>query len=201
MLRISIKNKFDSSIGELLPKLSKGESDEVAAHFCNMKPLLPFINCGLLQHLIQTFGDVKLKRDMDAYAHEIDIFMKETTVGEMIINISSEKEPHVNYTLLRVEFNESPNFYPLERLTNFKREFCNKVCQSEFAFGLKLLEPGSSFFASSWLVPSVIISKLKEFTQNRVDQTFYERENVILVSLEGWNGPELLYTKVKYCIV
>ena len=197
LLRISIKNEFDSSIGELLPKLNKGESDKVAVHFCNMKPLLPFMNCGLLQHLIQKFGDAKLKRDMDAYAHVIDIFMKETTIGEMIINISSEEQPHVNYTTLKVEFNENPNLYTLERLTNFKREFCNEVYQSEFAFGLKLLKPGSSFFATSWLVPSVIVSKLKEFTQNRVDQTFYERENVILVSLEGWNGPELLYTKVK----
>lgn len=195
MVRISIKNDFDSSIGELLSCQSNGTKSKATTHFCHLRPLLTLTNCGLLQYLIRKFGDAKLKQDMDTCAHEVEIFMKETTVSK-IMNTSFSDEPHINYSELKIEFNESPNLYTLERLRNFKRQFCNNVCQSEFAVGLKLVEPRSFCVSTSWLFPSLMVSKLKESAQNCVDQTFYQRENVILMSLEGLNGLELLYSKV-----
>ena len=194
-LRISIKNDLDSSIGDLL-YLSSGTKSKATTHFSHLRPLLTITNCGLLQFLIRKFGDAKLKQEVDAYTHEVEIFMKETTVSE-VMNIYFSDEPHANYSELKIEFNESPNLHTLERLSNFKAQFCNSVCQSEFAFGLKLIEQRCSCVSTTWLIPSLIVSKLKESAKSFVDETFYQRENITLMSLEGLNDPpQLLYSKV-----
>lgn len=196
LVRISVKSDLDSSMRELLLSLSNGIDSNATTHFGHLKPLLTLTNYGFLQYLILKFGDAKLKQSMDEYKYEVEMFMKETSVSEMVNTYSSD-EPHIKYyTELKIEFNESPNLYTLERLNNFKRQFCNNVCQSEFVFGLKLVEPQSSFVSTLWLIPSLIASKLKESAQTCVHQTFYLRENVLLMSLEGLNGSELLYSKV-----
>ena len=196
LVRISVKNDFDSSMGELLSSMSNGNDGKVLSYFGHLRPLLTLTNCGFLQYLILKFGDAKLNQVMDAYKYEVEMFMKETPVIKMVSTYSGDEPRIKNYMELKIEFNESPNLYTLERLNNFKRQFCNNVCQSEFAFGLKLIEPQSSFVSTLWLIPSLIVSKLKESAQTSVNQTFYLRENVILMSLEGLNGSELLYSKV-----
>ena len=156
-------------------------------------------NCGLLEHLILKFGDAKLKQEMNSFVREVDVFMKETTVCEAMKCFPGDVEHHLIYTKLKVQFNENPKVYTLERLCVFRRKLCRKVWQSELTFGLSMLEPGGSFVAT-WLIPTVVVSKLMEAALNHIDENFYQEESVTCVSLEAEESL-VLYTQVNFNVL
>lgn len=200
LVRISTKNEFDSSVGKILQNVDIEGGHENTSYLCYLKPFMTFLNCGLLLHLITKFGDAKLRQDMMSYTNNIELLMKETTI-EMVADLyPHDIEPHMNYTKLMVNFNESPKTYTLERLNSFRAKFCKKVWQSEHMFGLLTLEAGSSFFAT-WLIPTVITTKLIEATLNHIDQKFYQDESITLVSLEDQDSQKVLYSLVRCMLI
>lgn len=197
-LPVSTKNEFDSSVGDILRNLDVEEGNHnVASYMCYLKPIMTFLNYGLIRHLITKFGDAELQQDMKLYIDAVGVFIKDTTI-EMVMDCYSpdEVESHINYTKVMITFNRNPKTYSLERLSNFRAKFCKKTQQSEHIFGLIALKVGSSFCAT-WLIPTVITTKLMEATLNQLDQTFYQEEDVALVSLEGQDSNKLLYISVR----
>ena len=124
---------------------------------------------------------------MNSYVNEIQIFMRETTVGDVMEYWPGDEQPHLNYSELMAKFSDDPKTYTLERLNNFRRKFCSKVRLSEFIFGLILLEAGESFFAT-WLVPTVVIPELKMMAR-KIENCFYREEHLLMISLDH----EVLY--------
>ena len=127
--------------------------------FLRLSPLFVFINYGLLDHLISKFGSPALKEDMKSYVSEVKVFMRETTVADLMDYWPGEQHPCMNYSELKAKFSDDPRLYTLERLNDFQRKFCCKIRLSEFIFGLILLEAGESFYAT-WLVPTIVAPEL-----------------------------------------
>ena len=185
MLPISVRKEYESSIQQMLPTLEgRGTITEV---FLRLSPLFIFIDYGLLEHLVLKFGSTKLKEDMSSYVSTVRVFMRETTVGELMNYWPGDEQPHVNYSKLKAKFSNDPKTYTLERLNNFRRMFCSKVRLSEFIFGLIMFEAAESFFAV-WLVPTVVVPELMK-AASEIDEGFYQMEHVLMVSLDQ----ELLY--------
>ena len=187
MLPISLRKEYESLIQQMLPALDIKAT--VTELFLRLSPLFRFIDYGLLDHLISRFGSLELQKDTKSYVSKIQIFMQETTVGDLMDYWPGDEQPHLNYSKLKAKFNDDPKTYTLERLNNFRRKFCSKVRLSELIFGLILLEAGESFFAT-WLIPTVVASDLKKAVRE-MDEIFYQAENVLIISLDH----EVLYSK------
>ena len=188
MLPVSLRKEYESLIQQILPTLeSKNTTTEL---FLRLNPLFVFVDYGLLDHLVSKFGSPALKGDMKSYVNEVKVFMRETTVGDLMDFWPGEENPHMNYSELKVKFSDDLRSYTLERLNNFRRKFCCKLRLSEFIFGLILLEAGESFYAT-WLVPSIVAPELRKAIEE-IDESFYQEEHVLMISLDI----ELLYQSV-----
>lgn len=179
MLPVSIRSEYQSLIQQKLRELlGSGTIFELLLH---LSPLFTFIDYGLLNHLILKFGSSKLQNDMQTYMSKLQIFMRETTVADLIDHWPGNEESHVYYSKLKAKFDDNPKTFTLERLNNFRRQFCSKVRLSDFIFGLIALEEGESFFVT-WLVPTIVVSELTKAISN-IDESFYQMEHVIMISL------------------
>ena len=185
-LPLAIKDTYDCAIQEMLPNLERRET--IHKLFLRLNPLFTFIDYELLKHLISSFGDTFLNKDMKGYIDEMKVFKRETTVGDLIEywpghKINEENDVLV-YSRLKIKFGGDPKTYTLERLDKFRRKFCNELKLSECisVFVLKLLESASSFYAT-WLIPSLIASDIAKAV-TRVDNGFYLMERVVHVLLD-----------------
>ena len=180
MLPIDVKNEYESLIQQKIRVfLGSKTIFEVLLH---LSPLFTFIDYGLLDHLVFKFGSLKLRNDMKMYVSKIQVFMRETTVGDLIDYWPGGEELHAqNYSKLKIKFHDDPKTYTLERLNEFRRRFCSKLRLSDFIFGLIRIEAGESFFVT-WLVPVVMSSELAKMI-SEIEENFYQMEHVIMILL------------------
>lgn len=185
VLPVSLRKQYESLVQQMLPALEgKNTTPEL---FLRLNPLFIFIDYGLLNHLISKYGSPTLKGDMESYVSIIKLFMRETTVADLMEFWPGDEPTHLNYSKLKAKFSDDPKSYTLERLDNFRRKFCSKVRLSELIFGLILLESGESFFAT-WIVPTVVATELTMLLR-QIEISFYKEENVLMISLDE----EVLY--------
>ena len=128
------------------------------------------------------------------------MFLRETTVGEMIEYWPGDEHPQVNYPKLRAKFSDDPKTYTLERLNNFLwQKFCNKIQLSQLIFIPVSVESAGSFYAI-WLIPIEIVPNLMEAVIS-IDKSFYEEEHIVEIKLSS--SDIVLYppTQVYTCIM
>ena len=188
MLPVSLRKEYESSIQQMLPALEG--KNTITELFLRLSPLFVFIDYGLLDHLISKFGSPVLKEDMRSYVSKVKVFMRNTTVADLMDYWPGEQHPGMNYSELKAKFSDDPKSYTLERLNNFRRKFCCKIRLSEFIFGLILLEAGESFCVT-WLVPSIVSPELRKAI-NEIDESFLQEEHILIISLDL----EILYQSV-----
>ena len=150
----------------------------VARVFLQFSPLFAFIDYDLLDHLIRTFGSTELKSETALYIEDVKLFMRETTVGDLIDHWPGYEVPDLNYAKLKAKFENDPMTYTLERLNEFRRHFCGQVRISEFIFCIISFESRASFFAT-WVIPAAIIPELSEAIQ-QLDESFFEEHIISL---------------------
>ena len=185
MLPTAFRKEYERSIPQILAaaKESDGQSVVTSSVFLPFSPLFVFIDYDLLNHMIMMFGSAELKSEMASYIEEIKIFMRETTVGDLIDHWPGcEVVSDLNYGKLKAKLKGDPKMYTLERLNKFRRRFCGQVRLSEFIFCLISLESTESFFAT-WIIPAAIIPELSEAIQ-QLDKSFYEEEHIISIFVD-----------------
>lgn len=190
VLPVDAKNECDTPGHNILRNLISKGGLQIASR-------IQFLNYGLIRHVILNFGDAELQRDMNSYFLEIETFMKETTVEMIAECCPQDVKSLVNYIKLMVNFSENPKTFTLERLNNFKANFCMEVQQSELVFCLVTLEADSSSFLVTWTIPATIKTKLMETALSNIGQIFYQENNIALVLLEDQDGHKVLYTSVR----
>lgn len=183
-LPLVFRREYESTIQKMLPKLEQRKT--IHKLFLRLNPLFTFIDYELLQHLIAKFGSRELKEDMSTYVDKVQLFKKETTVGELINYWPGHKVTDMeeyNYKQLIAKFDDDPKTYTLERLDTFRKKYCSLV-SSEFVSVIILssMEAASSFRAV-WLIPAVLVPELLE-AASKIDSTFYLEEHVLNVSLD-----------------
>ena len=197
MLPIAFRKEYESSIQQMIPTLVKQRT--TTELFLRLNPLFTFIDVGLLEYLVSKFCSQELKKAMKDYTVKLQVFLRETTVGEMIEYLPGDEHPQVNYSKLRTKFSDDPKTYTLERLNNFRRKFCSKIRLSQLIFILVSVESASSFYAI-WLIPIEIVPNLMEAVIS-IDKSFYEEEHIVEIKLSS--NDIVLYppTQVYTCII
>ena len=181
LLPTKLKKEYEKAITKSLPSLEKKRT--IQKLFFRLNPLFSFIDYGLLEHIIKLFGSGLLNKDMKTYCNDMRVFMKQTTIKELIDCLPGQKETPPNFEVLKAKIGEDANKCTLERIDTLRKRFCAQVRLSEIIFCLIALEDSNSFIVS-WLVPSILVPDLIESAME-IEESFFDMENITSLSIRN----------------
>ena len=186
-LPTKLKKEYEKTIIEALPPLSKEET--IQKLFFQLNPLFSFIDYGLLQYIIKEYGNDTLNKDMKTYCDDIQLFMKQTTIKELIDCkcLPGQRNTPPDFDVLKAKIGEDAGKCTLEEINTLRKRFCAEVKLSEVVFCLIALEDSNSFIAS-WLVPSILVPDMIE-SAREIDESFFDMKSIISLSV----GNQWLY--------
>ena len=190
LLPTKLKEEYQTAMKELLPSLSKEKT--IQELFFHLNFLISFIDYGLLEHIIRLFGCDNLKKDMMSYCDDMQVFMKKTTIKELIGCLPGRKKALPNFDVLKAKIGKDTSKCTLHQINTLRKRFCAEVKLSEVVFCLIALEDSNSFIIS-WLVPSVLVHDLME-SAREIEEIFFDIENVVSLSIGNrWQyNPKLI---------
>ena len=121
-----------------------------------------YLNCPLLDHLVQKFDLKEVKLEMAAYKSDLQQFREKTPLA---LFCHTQKirhlDPPPSFRKVVVEFNwpESNNDVTLEVVEQFRQEYVSHYSLRDCAMMVAEVLPGS--FTITWFVPLCIVEKLK----------------------------------------
>ena len=133
-LPIAFRKEYETPIQQTLSTVKDRDGFVSSSVFLPFSPLFVFIDYDLLNYMISKFGSAELKSEMALYIEDVKLFMRETTVGDLIDHWPGCEVSDLSYAKVKVKFKDDPMTYTLERLNNFRRRFCSQLRLSEFIF-------------------------------------------------------------------
>ena len=186
LLPIALRNEYATFIHENLKTLQRVDSIRKVFHHLN--PHFTFIDYSLLEYIIDYFGSDELKSDMSMYIVQVQIFINETTVKELIDHWPGVREIPPNFEELRALINEDPSTYTLQELDILRKKVCLMISLSKTVLVLIGIKKKSSFLLS-WIIPSVCLPLLKSVIGKL--SIFFEDEQIYSLTHDG----QRLYSK------
>ena len=180
LLPIEIRIEYKSAIIEMFPVLRREST--IGDLFYHLSPLVDFLSYGLLKYIIDMFGSKALKKKMVSYSDDILVFMKKTTVKQLMSVWPGQQEIPPTFSKLRAKIDEDPSTYTLHDLDQLRKRFCSGVKLSDIVLVLIGLETSNSFIAE-WLIPSALIPQLME-SARKLDYGFYLQKRILKMSVD-----------------
>ena len=186
-LPLSLRKEYESSIAKRIPSMrTEAQIDDL--FIFHLKPLSSFIDYGLIDYLIQKLGSDGLKKDMISYCTEMEVFMKETTIKQLIEadHFPGQTEIPPNFSLIEAKIGKDASSCTLEQLNRLRKRYCSEVKLSDIVFHLVTVVESNSFIVR-WLVPSALVSDIVKFSRcivKNVDQNFYQEYKVTSLTLD-----------------
>ena len=181
-LPVTLKREYQSSIAPRIPRM-RTETQINELFIAHLNPLTSFIDYGLIEYVIRKFGSHTLQRDMRSYCSEMVIFMKETTIKQLIDHLPGQTEIPPKFSLIEAKIGQNASECTLEQLNIIRKRFCSEVKLSEIVFHLVAVIESNSFIVR-WLVPSILVSDVMKSTRT-IDQTFYQNYKIASLTLNG----------------
>jgi hypothetical protein len=180
LLPIEIRIEYKSAITEMFPVLRREST--ISDIFYHLSPLVDFLSCGLLKYIIDVFGSDTLKEKMATYSDDVLVFMKQTTVQQLMCVWPGQQEIPPTFSKLRAKIDENPSTYTLYDLDQLRKHFCSEVKLTDIVLVLIGLETSNSFIAE-WLIPSALVHQLIESVR-KFEYGFYLREHILKMSVD-----------------
>ena len=172
-LPLSLKKEYQSSIEERISKMR--EEIKISELFTvHLNPLLSFIDYSLIEFFIKKFGSDKLKKDMRSYCGEMKLFMKETTIKQLINYFPGQPEVPPKFSLVQAKIGMDASKCTLEQINIIRKKYCSEVKLSEIVFHLVAIIDSNSFIIW-WIVPQTLFSDImecKKVMRNRFFQKY-----------------------------
>jgi hypothetical protein len=181
-LPLSLRKEYESSIAKQISNMST-ETQINKLFIIHLNPLTSFIDYGLIEYVIKKFGSDALKRDMRSYCSEIIVFMKETTIKQLIDHLPGQAEVPPKFSLMEAIIGENASDYTLEQLNTLRKRYCSEVKLSVIVCHLVAVVELNSFIVR-WLVPSALVDDIVTSARN-VDQSFYQEYKITSLTLDG----------------
>ena len=175
LLPMGIRPEYKPAIRDLFPQL-RGELTIIGL-FYHLNPLMDFLGYGLIQYIIDQFGSSTLKIKMNKYVKDVVLFMKQTTVKQLMDHWPGQQKSPPNFSKLLTKIDEDPTTYTLYDLDQKRRCICGEVKLSEAVHVLIGLKMSTSFIVE-WLVPAALVTILVESTR-RLDNKFFLHEHIL----------------------
>ena len=179
LLPTEIREEYKRAISEIFEDLRRETT--ISDIFYHLSPLVDFLSYGLLEYVINEFGSNSLKKDILSYRNNVLVFMKNTTLKQLMNVWPGQQEIPPNFSTLRANIDKDPSTYTLYELDQVRRRFCSGVKLTDIVLVLIRLETANSFTAE-WLIPSALIPKLMESTRE-VDDELYLQEHILKMTV------------------
>ena len=178
--------EYESDIHTKLSEL-RGE-ERTSMLFRQLSPLFHFLDYDLLDHLINKFGSRGLKDNMSKYLTDIDKFMEETTIHD-VIKVGYFRQPKKNkfykhYSKLRAKFDGDPKDYTLKKVNAIRTRFCDTARLSRTILWLMYCDSAKSFLIT-WYFPAVLAPDVKDRVATLAGFQFFASEQISSVSVDG----------------
>ena len=181
-LPLSLRREYEPSIAKRMRRM-RTETQVNELFIIHLNPLTSFIDYGLVEYVIKKFGSDALKKDMRSYCGEIIVFMKETTIKQLIDHLPGQTEIPPKFSLIKAKIGRNASECTLEELNTIRKRFCSEVKLSEIVFHLVAVVESNSFIVR-WLVPSALIDDVVKSIRN-VDHSFYQEFKITSLILDG----------------
>ena len=169
LLPIEIRVEYMKAITEKFPVLRKETT--ISDLFYHLSPLVDFLSYGLLKFIIEEFGSGALKKRIVSYSEDVLVFMKKTTVKQLMSVWPGQQEIPPTFSKLRAKIDENPSKYSLYDLDQLRKRFCSGIKLTDIVLVLIGLETSNSFIVE-WLIPSTLSPQLIE-SAKKLDFGFY----------------------------
>ena len=127
-LPIDLRNQYKKKNSKKLHDLRKEE--EASELFLHINPLVNFIDYGLIEYMIDQHGSDSLKQSMSSYSEGIVVFMKKTTVKDLMdLNWPGKQKIPEDVSKLWAKIDEAPMTFTLYQLDQLRRRFYSKADQ------------------------------------------------------------------------
>ena len=179
-----LKEEYKSSIAQSIHGMrTETQIDDLFT--VHLNPLSSFIDYGLIEYLIQKFGSEGLRKDMRSYCSEMAVFMKETTIKQLIETdcLPGRTEIPPNFCIIKAKIGEDASKCTLEYLNKIRKKYCSHVKLSEIVYHLVAVVESNSFIVR-WLVPSALVDGIVKSTRS-IDQSFYQENKITSLTLDG----------------
>ena len=180
-LPLSLRTEYESSIVKRIPSMRT--ETKVNELFIHLNPLTSFIDYGLIEYFIKKFGSDSLKRDMRSYCSVMVVFMKETTVRQLIDHLPGQAEVPPKFSLIEAKIGENASECTLEQLNTIRKRYCSELRLSVIIFHLLALLDSNSFIVR-WLLSSAFVEDIMKSART-IDQNFYQKCKITSLTLDG----------------
>ena len=186
LLPTSVKGEYQKYLKELLPEIYRSESiEEIFGH---LNLLWNYLHFGLLQHIIEIYGDEGLKQQMKEYSAAVETFR-----GETPLHVFLSAQPKRQYCevpaglkrrLKEVMFKHK-NFTlnsSLSEVELYRQQLACEFSLPDFAIILEQIKPGS--LSTLWLVPASVAATMKECLLSK-HSVFLQEHKIIQLTIDG----------------
>ena len=180
LLPTEIRIDYKPAITEIFPDLRREST--ITDLFYHLSPLVDFLSYGLLKYIIDVFGSDALKSELVSYSDNVLVFMKNTTVKELMSVWPGQQEIPPTFSKLKAKIDENPSTYTLYDLDQLRKRFCSGIKLTDIVLVLIGLEMSNSFIAE-WLIPSALIPRLIK-SARELDYGFYLQKRILEMSVD-----------------
>ena len=181
-LPLLLRREYESSITKRIHGM-RTETQINDLFIVHLNSLTSFIDYGLIEYVIKKFGSEGLKKDMRSYCSEMVVFMKETTIKQLIDHLPGQTEIPPKFSLIEAKIGRNASECTLEELNTLRKRFCSEVKLSEIVFHLVAVVESNSFIIR-WLIPSALVSYVVKSAEN-ISQIFYQEYKITSLTLDG----------------
>ena len=183
----SIRSEVQLTLKETLPYIYNAKSIEEIFGFFNLC-VWNYLNYGLLQHIVEGYGDDKVHQRMEKYTTLVDSFRRETSLKVFwkalpASNKGSEIPSALRESLKKVicKHDNLNGTASLEDIEQFRRNLARHVSLPDLTIILKDIMKGS--VATVWLVPPSVADRLADEVQKgNID--FLEQHNILELEIQ-----------------
>ena len=177
ILPSSLKDEHKHFLKEHSSEIAKATSvDEL---FITVNCYSDFLNCSLVVHVIERFGDDKLGEDLQNYTAELEAFRSRTNLSDFVaVHAGSQKIPP---DFMRVVLKMGPQWElrTLNDLEEFRKTLRGRLFLTSYAFRFTGVETGSIFL--TWSVPHTC----SDFLVSLLDLHFQQQHQIEGVTIDG----------------
>lgn len=186
VLPSSIKNENEDFVKSNFSIFKQAESIEDI--FLHLDFYLSCIDFSLLEHIIEHFGNERLKEEMSRYAQDMSEFKARTTISDALKylpkpKLSDKKNAFKGLSCLEVKFDADINVATLEILDEYRKIYADEFSLSCLAFFLFKFQYSSLLV--TWLVPASLETAIRDKILHIKNDFFFLSNSILEVSLGG----------------
>ena len=181
LLPTKLKMEYEAQIAKRLPTLQKEE--RISELFLHLNPLFSFIDYTLLEYIINEFGSAPLKEKMQSYSREIQNFMNQTTVQQLIDYWPCNEESMPNVSKMVANIDKDPQQCKLSELDALRKRICISMRLSDIICAIVSVCKSQSFIVV-WRLPSILSQNVIECIC-KIGKKFFKIENIDLISIDN----------------